>query len=1069
MSAGDPKEFDVLNVALTGKNLVEAAAGTGKTYSIAIMVLRWILETKNKIDSVIAVTFTNYATAELKERILNFLETALAYFETGNCDDETIKTLCNKIQDKDEAVKKLKAAINDFDTSSIFTIHGFCQKIIREHAFELGIDFNLKLAEDANPSNDAATAFFRENIADFSGTGENGGNLLENNEFREKVSRDCLKDFISTAGISVGNANIKLSGNEGITTKLTEIYKNFAETAPEIAKRNRERKNIMGYDDILLILYEVLKGNSNTAQLVQKSMEERYSFVLIDEFQDTDPQQYFIFTQLFFSGRHTIFFIGDPKQSIYAFRKADIFAYSEAKNKVDSVYVMEKNFRSSSPAVNAVNEVFKEKNLFSADSLIEYNPVSAAKKPDEYFLAMNGKSEKGILVCELPNDGDDKPVTQEPAKKLMTNHIIQTVREMTKSDSPFRIYEKNGCQVSGRAVKLSDIAVLVATNNFALEVCDKLNNAGIHAAVEADSGDGLYIFSSEEALALQKLMSAASTKGLAEFKTLLLTFFYNKNITELSGENTAVAELYEKFKLCFEEWGKRGFYAAFSKFTADEEILKNIVAKNERTPGILRQLAELIHKHESKEGFSVHGTQKWFNDKIKSGSSGNEEENIRSESGKKECVRIMTLHKSKGLEFNIVFFPFILKSSALKKERWMTVHTKNGNVYERELQLVPKGEIPPQTDEAIEEIRRIYVGITRAKYLTVCYTQTEKKSLEPTSLFKRKEQQFIDIEPLSSAYCEEAPTEKENKASSATEQLIPPEKMTDVIKPDWAISSYSGITSKSHSEGGTSEDADTDQENSADKPVREETSKDKDVPMADFQRGAEAGTILHMIFEKADFTSDNNMEIISTILKKKMNFKSDEDLAAAVSAVSECLESVRTAAIFDNGRSLSDVLPEDKTTEMEFFVSIKNDKLQKRELSEIISDNYRTEELEEGAVRKGFLHGFIDLVAKIDGKYYIIDWKSNNLGGNFNDYDPESIREEMKKHNYYLQFMLYLAAFDKYMTTVDREYSYEKNFGGIRYVFLRGVKGGNDSRGIFSHKPDECELRKIQQLLEGEA
>ena len=259
------KKFDVLNVSLAGENLIEAAAGTGKTYSIAIMVLRWILSTNHPIDSVLAVTFTNYATAELKERILNFLEKGLVFFEKPeNCSDATVKKVCSRITDKNEAIAKLKKAVNDFDTASIFTIHGFCQKLIREHAFELGIDFKMELSEDADPANDTATAFFRQNIANCETT-----ELLNNKKSREKISVKKLKDFISKAGIGIENKNIKLAVSDTpYADKIAEIYKDFAEKAPVIAKDGRDRNNVMGFNDILLIIYEALKNNESTSEFL---------------------------------------------------------------------------------------------------------------------------------------------------------------------------------------------------------------------------------------------------------------------------------------------------------------------------------------------------------------------------------------------------------------------------------------------------------------------------------------------------------------------------------------------------------------------------------------------------------------------------------------------------------------------------------------------------------------------------------------------------------------------------------------------------------------------------------
>ena len=1063
------EKFNVLEVELKGTNLIEAAAGTGKTYSIAIMVLRWIVSTDHPIDSVLAVTFTNYATAELKERILNFLEEALAFFETGKCKDETVEKVCREIPENEQkkAVKKLKAAINDFDTASIFTIHGFCQKLIREHAFELGVDFKMELSEDVDPANDAAKVFFRQNITDSRIVDENGTNLLTNKEFREKVSKERLKDFILKAGIGIENKNISFTSDrlsDDACAKLAEIYKNFAEKAPETVKENRNRKNVMGFDDILLIIYEVLHDGREAAKPLQKIMKERYSLVLIDEFQDTDPLQYFIFKTLFCNGGHTVFFIGDPKQSIYAFRKADIFSYIEAKKEVDKVYNMTMNFRSSRNAVEATNKVFNSADIFGDDSLIKYEPVSAAKSEKEYSLTINGKALPGLLVRET-----EAVRNKNELQKKLFSHVSQAILEMIKKDSPFKIREKTENGISERAVKASDIAVLTAKNDFALELCEHLKKAGIPAIVEADTAKQLSIFSSDEALSMQKLLSAAATEGVAEFKALLLTFFYNKTVDDILCSNDTVSELCEKFVSCFKDWNRKGFFAAFSKFTEDKSILGNIAEKGEKTVTVLRQLSELIQKHELSEGFSPLYTLKWFSEKIEDAAKNNknipEEESIRAESGKTDCVRIMTLHKSKGLEFNIVFFPFILNSATGCK--WVLQHRKTSAGYERSMIFMPAkeaeknkpGQLP--NDDKLEEIRRIYVGITRAKYLTVCYTQQKEEYLEKTSLFVNNEDsEFINKDQLKTEECGTSELITEDDTGKKPE-LLAPEEATREIKPEWALTSFSGIISHGQNEESLgNEDEDPEPAENTGTGTGSEDGGET-VPMALFPSGTDAGTVLHSIFEKADFSSADNTEIIGAILKKKMNFNKDE-LEKTVLIVNECLNNVFSAPVFE-GKTLRDV-QKSKTPEMEFFLSIKND-IHEGKLSKIIEDNYRTAKLEADGVKKGFLHGFIDLVAKVDGKYYIIDWKSNNLGDRFTDYRHEKIEEEMKKHNYYLQYMLYLAAFDSYMQEVDADYSYEKSFGGIRYVFLRGVQAGSSDTGIFSDRPSAEELEKIQKLF----
>ena len=1082
MTDKNPETFHVLDVNLEGKNLIEAAAGTGKTYSIAIMVLRWIVMKKTPIDSILAVTFTNYATAELKERILEFLEKALSFLEKGNCDDKTIRKVCEKIpeNEKDEAVKNLKKAVNDFDTASIFTIHGFCQKLIREHAFELGIDFKMELSQDTDPANDAAAVFFRKNIADFGKLDENGTNLLENKAFRENVTKEKLRDFISKAGIGIKTENIKIATGtvDAVTAEaISDIYKDFSDQAPRIAKENRENKNIMGFDDILLIIYEVLQEGGEAAQLLKKIMEERYSFVLIDEFQDTDPLQYSIFKNLFCNGKHTVFFIGDPKQSIYAFRKADIFAYREARENV-KVYNMEQNFRSAHAAVEAANEVFDTENIFGDDELIKYQRVTAAKNDDKFCLLKNGEPfPYGLLVRQL-----ETLRNQADLKNMICTLVSQAIQKMIKKDSSFKIREeiknKDGTtKVKERAVKFSDIAILTAKNDFALEICEKLKSAGINAAVEADTAKQLCIFLTEEACVMQKLLSAAVTKGFAEFKALLLTFFYGKTVTDIAQGDKSLTRMHDKFIADFSEWNKKGFYFAFSRFLENKNVISNIAKRKERTVTILRQLAELIHKHEEAEGFSPLYTQRWFGEKIekskRGGSNFPEEESIRAENDRNECVRIMTLHKSKGLEFNIVFFPFILNRET--KAKWVFRHKKKENGYEREMIFtVPKeaeetseGELP--NDDKLEETRRIYVGITRAKYLTVCYTYEKKGHLEPTSFFSHGDQLHINFQKTKPDNCTDSRFDAGKAAENGTELTGKPEE-AEKVTPGWAMTSFSGITANERKDGGFPDDSYKDPESDEDSEESAARGKnDKTVPMALFPSGTDAGTVLHSIFEEADFSSDDNTGIIRTILKKKMNFK-EEELEKTVDTVNKCLNCVFTAPVFD-GKNLRAV--EEKTHEMKFFLSIEND-IKKGRLSKIIEEKYGTAPIDDDSVTKGFLNGAIDLAAKIGGKYYIIDWKSNNLkvrddsDDPYSAYNAEGLEKEMKKHKYYLQYMIYLAAFDKYMTTADPEYSYEKSFGGIRYVFMRGVQAGRSDTGIFSDRPEESELRKIQELFDGE-
>ncbi len=1071
MSDGNPENFDVLNVSLTEINLVGAAAGTGKTFSLAVMVLRWILETGNPIDSVVAVTFTNYATAELKERILNFLEKALFCLKNGSCDDEIITEICRKA-DRKEAKKRLSAAINDFDTAPIFTIHGFCRKIIQEHAFELGIDFNMELSEKSDTDYEAALAFFRKNI-----TAYGNETLLKEKNFRQALSVQKLRSFISTNGTGQNGGHITVSGPR-YPEELERIYSELAKETLDIIRERREKSNVMGFNDILLIIYEVLQDEKSARKLVE-SMENRYSLVLIDEFQDTDPLQYFIFSTLFCNGKHTVFFIGDPKQSIYSFRKADIFTYFEAANVPGlKKYEMKTNFRSSSAAVQATNKVFGVPDSFGDDELIPYGAVTAKNSGDNP-LKKCGEPSPGLLLREVPDGNKDK------VRDFVSGDISARIREMTDKDSPYRIFgkkEENGGESAGRAVVPSDIAVLVTTNEFAMQLCKYLVNDGIDAVVEADTVKELYIFATGEAEAVQKVMAAAATQGMAEFKAVLLTFFYNMTVEDISGDESALTLLHEEFLADFSEWEKKGFSYVFSQFIGRPWVLGNIAPEEKRRVPILRQLSELILKYELKSGFSMFRTQKWFAEKMSSKKDCSEEDCFRAESNS-SSVRIMTLHKSKGLEFNIVFFPFMTSDSS---SPWTLLHKADpstGGKYTREMLYASDkasrrageksiGEgygVKVLNDSELEQTREIYVGLTRAKYMTVFYTKKDKKGkrefLSSLSVDGGSEN-FVRIDSSTESYAYAA--DQEQAGEQVTPVLYPPETAGRHINADWTLSSFSGIISSGQSAGEPDADRDEDAASADSAAAPDEPRKEEDsVPMSLFPRGTEAGTTLHLIFEKAGFASDN-ADLVSSVLKKKMNFRKD-DLKNAADAVNRCLESVCTVPMFENGKTLRNLDESgEKAAEMEFYAEIRKD-ARKGQLAAVIKRCYEAGKILCDEVKKGFLHGFIDLVAKIDGKYYIIDWKSNNLGDHFSDYSPENIRKEMKKHDYYLQYMLYLAAFDRYMETFDKEYSYDRDFGGVRYVFLRGVQENSAETGIYADKPALETLRQFQELFGDEA
>ncbi len=1037
--------FDVLKVPLEGINLVEASAGTGKTFSIAVIFLRWILSGKydGEIDSVAAVTFTNYATSELKERIRLFLEEALRFMRTGDCGEEIIKNVCLAAGDRKEAAERLKKAINNFDRAAVFTIHGFCRRLITENAFELGCSLNTELSEEADVSHETAVAFFRKEIVP-----DTDGEFLA--AVQKEISVGKLEELLSKAGFA-GRNRVKISRNavpdDAKREKLTAVYEKFLREACKIAAERYKKNGKTGFDDLILSLYGILQDSEKSERL-KKSVRKRFGLVMIDEFQDTDPVQYFIFRELFCDGHRAVFFIGDPKQSIYSFRNADIFSYIKAAREIEKHYVMDRNFRSSAAAVHAVNKVFGELAGFGIPE-ITYSGIFP-KNEDANPLTFKGIPFPGIIVCDRNSETGWRNLA-EIGKDNIIRHICVTAGDMLADGSYYRL--------NGKPVRPSDIAVLTRTNDLAAEIHDALTEAGIPAVLESDSKEKLYIFASGEASLLFRLMQAALTHGPAEFRALLPTCFYNIPAGEIAQGKDSFRKMYEEFNDCFSEWERKGFYFSFSKFLETEDVLSGLSAEGEKTLNNLRHLLELINKFETDFGIFPVRTCEWFAGKIgrKTGSSA--EETARPWNEMQDAVRIMTLHKSKGLEFGIVFFPFLQGI----EQYWRVRHrfdSRSGE-YEKE---ISGGETADKNsgrdgiayDSDLEAVREFYVGLTRAKYLTICYNaeRNAQRNRYLGMFFSGGDSRFIrTFKPGIKHFVPE-----KTETSDETAVFRPPEELSREITADWRISSFSGIISAN--QDGSSGDYTDEDEKSGESEVSENTGV---VPLSVFPNGRRTGTVLHSILEKADFSSDDNSGIIREALLKMMDFSGDE-LENAVSVFNACIKNIAFLPIF-GGKTLKDARPGDMASETEFLLKIPCDAVKGR-LSAMMAEKYGTDPLPNDGFPRGFMSGFIDLVVKIDGKYYLVDWKSNSLGLSFEDYSDENIAKNMKKHNYYLQYMIYLAAFDRYLSAADPDYSYAENFGGIRYVFLRGIKEGCGDHGIFYDRPDESFLRRFQQLFE---
>jgi exodeoxyribonuclease V beta subunit len=1084
--------FDAKDVELKGISLIEASAGTGKTYSIAALFLRFVLE-GIPVRSILAVTFTQAATAELKARVLNFLKVALKYSKNGEIseDDALIKEIVDhyKLHSSDVA-KKLRNAVTEFDESSIFTIHGFCKRVISENAFESGSLFNMELTqENEEILDDALTFFWRKYTA------------LADKEFLLNAvsmpwfSFDEIKRIVKGKLFSqkpvVANPKYDLPDklswekepsiigggrNDFCVDALILLDRLFDELKDIIADK-RDQTGLMGFDDLLVILEEVLQNKSG--EMLIKTMGQKYEAVLIDEFQDTDPVQYNIFRKLFGNKENTLFYIGDPKQSIYGFRNADIFAYFKVKERVEQKrkYSMRTNYRSCRNAVEAVNTVFgmAERPFLIGD--IPFEKVSSYDDENLSEFLCDGQPVEGLKIkfsqaLERSRDKQTGSVKNPrikaaPAKEIAIEDMCFQIVEMLSFDSKYSI--------KGKPVKASDIAVLVLKNDDADLVKRNFEKYSIPAALSSNAS----VFQSDEAKDMLIIMDAVRNPAGGRIKAALLTMFFNKEITDieaLEADHLSFEGWHTFFSQMGEKWHDHGFLSFFTALLEKDDAYLSLAKyeNGERRLTNVRHLIELVQKHESEKGVAVDSTFLWFASKMKDEKRG-EEEQLRLERDE-SAVQILTVHKSKGLQFGIVFCPYFVKKGDVKEAWHYYYHDEAGDQVLSLDRFDKEASSRLEQEVMSENLRLLYVALTRAKYTTFLYWgKINQAGTTPmaylfhgitndTSFNKTSDETlFEDIEKISklSDGAISAENSLEEKvfpliAGQISEKLSGVREMTAEIKRDWSVTSFSALTSVVEKDSSGLKISDKMDEFEEVKEIEQGDLQPQDISF--FPAGATAGTVLHTIFEEIDFSSDDNEKIITEILEKHRmrKHKNGDDM---VPWVKECVNSVLDATLFEKS-SLRDVNKEDLSFEMEFFYKI--DSMQNGDIVKLLKDKVN---LPEGKT-SGFIHGFMDLVFRHNGKYYLVDWKSNRLGDGLDDYKEDKIKKEMAKHNYILQYMLYLAALDKYLKQSDPAYSYENNFGGVYYFFIRGISEKNNfSTGIYRDLPTYETVEKLQGIM----
>jgi exodeoxyribonuclease V beta subunit len=1206
--------LDLINTPLEGFNLIEASAGTGKTYTIEGLFLRLILERQLPLEQILVVTFTKAATEELRDRIRTKLLQAEDAFRSGTSKDHFLSDLLKQQRDHLIAVDLIHDALAEFDKASIFTIHGFCARILYEHAFETANLFDTELISDQTEwVQEIAEDFWRKNFYDaplelisyiieiIKGPGY-FRQLLSKLRAAEiqiipEISRPSLtklpdfriahrrlkdqwpqarSDVIKALGdpalsatqygslesvenparmtkrqikiISLIEAMEKYAAPNNVGFPLFEnfekftahnlkmavkknrlppahdffktcdqVYRKAAElqaelenyvvylktqlfefAASELPARKAE-KNIQFFDDLLVQVKKALVSESRNPLAL--AIRQKYKAALIDEFQDTDDIQYEIFSRLFSAADCLLFMIGDPKQAIYSFRGADVFSYIKAARQALAKFTLLDNWRSAPALVSAVNTIFSN---VSDPFIFEEIPFAAARAGTKALSAAE-KIETPFTLWYLDSREhaeQNKPINKTEATRLIGEAIGDEICQIAKSES--------------EPWQPGDMAVLVRTNRQAQLVKGYLSARSIPAVLYSTGN----IFDCREAMQLEKVLLGISAPANRQYVKAalamdMLAAGQEQLFAEIDGgqwESRMAA-----FRAYFQMWQRSGFMSMFRMVLAREKIRQRLLAfaDGERRLTNVLHLAEILHQESIKRNLGVAGVLKWLAEQRNGQSPRLEEHQLRLESDEK-AVKIVTIHKSKGLEYPVVFCPFSWEGSFVKDPEIM-FHQPDKDDDEQRLTLDLGSDsrglnlIRAQNEQLAENIRLLYVALTRAK--SKCYLAWGRikagDSSAPAYLLHGSGHPKLDwrsadlvaaldkhVRGKSDAdRVEDLNQLAEKSGGSIAVRALPPHadrglfeqtgtaetlvcrKFSGEIDRTWKVSSYSSLVSR------RTADIDLpDRDAFAELlgPLAGESESGFDTQKSNdfkdifgFPGGALAGNFFHDVFEYLDYASCTPAALAPPVQRLLQAHKFDSGwLPVIVETLSNVLN-VPLPAGGDTAFSLSGIALKDRINEMEFYYPI--NPITPQTLCAVFGRHDHPDSIGNFPVLldklrfspvAGYMKGYIDLVFQHQARFYLVDWKSNYLGPTIESYHTGALRHTMRESYYILQYHLYVLALCQYLRQRQPGFRYASDFGGVFYLFIRGVDHRRDPQfGIYADCPQPAMINALGKAL----
>ncbi|MEJ8849486.1 exodeoxyribonuclease V subunit beta [Variovorax rhizosphaerae] len=1240
-----PPLLQPLTFPLRGSRLIEASAGTGKTFTIAALYLRLVLGHGGPAaftraltpPEILVVTFTEAATKELRDRIRARLAEAAEAFAV---DPSTVDLAApsNDLLHQLRAdypstewlacARALRLAAEWMDEAAVSTIHGWCNRMLREHAFDSGALFTQTLeADQAELRAEVLRDYWRTFFTPLS--------LEDAKRVSEwwatpKVLADSVRNLLTlTPSLEAGTeptvalkaareqtvrelANIKapwtkwadeleaifdkacaakqvdgrrlqarfyqawlgdlrdwahgdtvqpLSKNSTAWTRLTpdgmaeaftkgvpapdhpalddmltlrdrlaalpdahdDVLRHVAHWSAARLATEQARRAEMGFDELLTRLDAALQGPNGTR--LAALIRNQFPVALIDEFQDTDPLQYRIFDAVYGVAANAqdtaLVLIGDPKQAIYAFRGADIHTYLAARrDAADRHSTLGTNYRSTTAMVDAVNRVFQ-----LAEDRAQGQGAFLFRTEDENplpFLSVEAQGRKEhwtrdnapapALTCWTVEGGET--VSSGDAMQSMSaacaTEIVRLLAEGLAGATGFT----DDATATLRPVQPGDIAILVNKGSEAAAVRQALSARNVRSVYLSDKG---LVFQSPVAVELERLLTACAEPDddrplRAALACAVLALSWHE-LDRLNHDELAWEDRVLQFRRYQQMWQRQGVLPMLRQLLQDFAVPQRLLAAgDDRTLTDLLHLAELL-QHASIQVEGEHGLIRWLSEQRGESETDNENDarKLRLESDA-DLVKVVTVHKSKGLEYPLVFLPFATAfRPASPKDLPLKWHDDEGRLVVA-LQADDEAVARVDAERLGEDLRKLYVALTRARYATwvgvaplagversaLGYLLGGGHLLPPSALNTALDALVQDADLCINVQPAPEPDDTRYQPPATTVLPAPEPPLPAGPRESWWIASYSALRST-----GAFDDTPVDDTTPALPPAMlpspataaediyaesragsESITDDADAaPSTDatigglhgFPRGAGPGTFLHSLLEWvgrkgfARVHADAEAQAdLADLIARRCNLNGWSTWIEPLR--SWMLDWLGTPLKLD--AHLPGSTPVSPSTlgrvqiEMEFWLAAQQ--VDTRALDALVTRHtldaaHRPMLLPQQV--NGMLKGFIDLVFEHEGRYYVADYKSNWLGPRDADYTPAALRHAVLHHRYELQYVLYIFALHRLLRSRLPDYDYERHVGGAVYIFLRGHAA--PGQGLHYERPPKVLIDALDALFSG--